>query len=149
MVLYKGDHTGHVRADGICPLPCQCDWLQELARLLLKPLVHLAQQRHIPEYLPLYPASVRTGKVVEQKPLCACLPPLTGTLCCFWKPGILYMQVWNCCLEFRTRKDTTDISKHSCFLNDIDWNWRPLADLPVHGQFYPSQCADCHLLSAV
>lgn len=99
-VLSKGDDTGNVRAAGICSLPCQCGLLQEPDQLLFKLLVHLAQQRHIPEHLPLCSASVHTGKVVQQKPLCACLSPLAGTLCCFWKPGILYTQVWNCCLDF-------------------------------------------------
>lgn len=56
--VYEGDSTGNARAAEVRLLPCQLDLLRGLDRPLIKPLVQLAWERHVPEYLPLYPAGV-------------------------------------------------------------------------------------------
>lgn len=56
--ICDGDSRGNVRAPEIRLLPCQCDLLQGLDQPLIKPLVQPAQQRHVPEYIPVCPARV-------------------------------------------------------------------------------------------
>lgn len=59
--VYEGDGVGNVRAAEIRPLPCQHALLPGLDRPLIKPLVQVAQQRHIAEHLLLYPPGMSCG----------------------------------------------------------------------------------------
>lgn len=63
--VYKSNSTvlshNSVRAAEIHQLPCQNDLLHGLERSLIKPVVQMAQQRHIPEHLLLHLVSNTEG----------------------------------------------------------------------------------------
>lgn len=93
--VYKSNSTvlshNSVRASEIHLLPCQNDLLHGLERSLIKPVVQMAQQRHIPEHLLLHLVSNTEGGWAGA--LAYSLPPLTGTLRCFWKPSTWYIRL--------------------------------------------------------